>query len=48
MIVAEIIFWLSVAAVFHSYILFPLILRLLALRKNTSWEKDAKKEKKGE
>ncbi len=33
MIIIEIVFWLSVFAVFHSYILFPLILKVLSLKK---------------
>ncbi len=42
MIVAAIIFWLSFAAVFHSYILFPLILRLLSSNKISSWKDEIK------
>ncbi len=37
MIFAAIIFWLCVAAVIHSYITFPLILRLLASNKSSIW-----------
>ena len=37
MIVFEIIFWLCLAAVFHSYVLFPVILRILAAGKTTAW-----------
>ncbi len=38
MIIAAIIFWLCVAAVFHSYILFPVILHILAIRKSPVWD----------
>ena len=40
MIIALIIFWLCVAAVFHSYILFPLVLRILAKEKSPIWDGD--------
>jgi len=33
---AEILFWLAVAAIFHSYILFPFILKILASRKKNN------------
>lgn len=38
MIIAAIIFWLSLAAVFHSYILFPVILSIMASKKTSPWK----------
>ncbi len=44
MIIALIIFWLCVAAVFHSYILFPVVLRILAKGKSPIWDGDNKED----
>ncbi len=34
----QILFWLSVFAIFHSYVLFPFILQILAKRKNSKYD----------
>ncbi len=44
MIIAIIIFWLCLAAVFHSYVLFPVIIRILASGKKADWENGNKAE----
>ena len=36
MIIIQVIFWLSLFLIFHTYILFPLILQLLTTRKKTN------------
>ena len=37
MIALQIIFWISVALVLHSYIFFPFILSLLAKKRKLKW-----------
>jgi len=44
MIIVAIIFWLSLLAVFHSYVLFPVILSLLASGKDSPWKKSGDSE----
>ena len=40
MIAAEIIFWLSFAAIFHSYVVFPLIINIMASGRKESWQQE--------
>ena len=40
MIIASIIFWVCLLAVFHSYVLFPLIITLIAAKRENPWQTD--------
>ena len=44
MIIAEIFFWLSFTAIFHSYMLFPVVLRIMAAGKKEKWSEEAHNE----